>query len=132
MRSVIITSLLLVFNACGRIDAEDAVALKLSGSGKARFQSVRRSGDAVCGEVKAGEEGTADRYRRFVYSGKLASIAPDVIYSPADIAAFETTCRLLAGRGNELDREVCKRAADARRTQHEAAAFASQWQDQCN
>lgn len=130
MRAFCIAALLLVLEACGRSDAEDAVASKLSDPEVARFQSVRRHGDAVCGEVKEGGEKTG-KYRRFVYFRNVASLAPVSTYSAADIAAFEATCRIISGRGNGLDQEVCKRAADARRTREEAEAFDTLWQRTC-
>lgn len=122
---------LLALSACGRSEAEDAVAATLPDSGAARFQSVARHGDATCGEVNAGGAGSTNGYTRFVYRQGVAVIAPRVSYTPVDLSGFEATCRMLGGQGNGFDRQVCTRAADARRTIERAAMFEDLWRRSC-
>lgn len=129
MRSLFLLVALLALDACGRSEAEDAVAAMLPEPESARFQSVTRHGDAVCGEVRAG--GGANRYVRFVYLQGAASIAPSTVHAPRDLAAFDATCRMLGGQGNALDKQVCAAAADARRTDEQAAAFEALWRGKC-
>lgn len=122
---------LLALGACGRGEVEDAVAATLPDPQDARFQSVARHGDAVCGEVNPGGARGTGKYTRFVYRRSVVSIAPRVTYTPADVVGFEATCSMLGGQGNGLDRQVCTRAANARRAAAQAAAFDKLWQESC-
>lgn len=124
-------ALLVMLSACGRSEAEDAVAALLPQPEDARFQGVTKHEDAVCGEVNLTKEVGTKGYRRFVYLRGAASIAPSVSYTPSDLAGFDATCRMLGKQGNELDREVCARAFDARRSLEQAATFEALWKRTC-
>ena len=113
-------------NACGRGEAEDAVAATLPDPQAARFQAVETHGDAVCGEVNGG-----GGYRRFVYRRGVASGAPATSYTATDLAGFDATCRMVGGHGNGLDRQVCTRAAEARHAVEQATALERLWQTSC-
>lgn len=128
MRWFVVSGAALLIVACGRSEAEEAVAATLPNPEAARFQSVAQYGDAVCGEVSAGGAGG---YMRFVYREGVASIAPRESYTPSDVAGFDATCRMLGGQGNALDRQICTRAAEARQTIEQAAAFETLWRRSC-
>lgn len=123
--------MLLLLGGCGERDAERAVASTLAEPSSARFQSVEKRGDAVCGEVKASGEGGTAGYARFVYQEGAATIEPRTRYTPADLGGFDATCRMLGGQGNGLDRQVCTRAAGARQAVDKARAFEALWRRRC-
>ena len=121
-----------VLTACGERAAEEAVAARFPASATPSFQAVQRHGDAVCGEVNARGEGGTRGYTRFVWEERAgATIAPRTSYERADLQGFEATCRMLGGRGNGLDRQVCTRAADARREIALEQAFGALWRKTC-
>lgn len=122
--------LLLLLAACGERDAERAVAATFTDSTAARFQSVERHGEFVCGEVNPG--GRAG-YTRFVFeeATERVNVAPPKSYSAAELDGFDRTCRMLGGAGTAFDRQACARATDARRDADRAATFALIWQQAC-
>lgn len=122
--------LLLMVAACGERDAERAVAATFSDPGAARFQSVERHGDFVCGEVNPG--GRAG-YTRFVYEEATTrvNVAPPKSYSAVELDGFDRTCRMLDGAGTAFDRQACARATEARRDADRATTFEQVWQQAC-
>lgn len=123
-------ALLALLAGCGEREAEQAVAATFSDPSAARFQSIVRRGDFVCGEVSPGG---SSRYSRFIYEDgpRHATVEPGKSYSEFDLAGFATTCRMLGSAGTAFDREACTRAADARRNSERAKAFVESWDKQC-
>lgn len=121
---------LLTLGACGRSEAEGAVAATLPHPQAARFQSVTQYDDGVCGEVSGGGASRGG-YVRFVFRDSAVSISPRTFYTAADLASFDATCRTLGGQGNGLDREVCTRAAQIRQDAALSADFEALWQRTC-
>lgn len=131
MKRMLLTGpVVLALSACGRSEAESAVAATLPSPQAARFQQVTQYDDATCGEVSGGGSARAG-YSRFIFRNGTVSIAPRALYTAADLAGFDATCRMLGKQGNGLDREVCARAEQVRRVAAQLAEFDALWQHTC-
>lgn len=117
-----------MLTGCGEREAKEAVAATFADPPAVRFQSVERHGEFVCGEVNPGG---GLGYTRFIHGAGRATVAPRKGYSAADLAGFDTTCRMLGGEGTAFDREACTRADDARRNADLAETFERKWEQAC-
>ena len=118
----------IVLAACGERAAEDVVAARFPHQ-NVKFQRVERIGEAVCGEVNApGPKGTSG-YKRFVVTGPNVEIEAAAVHTPAEIAAFESTCSFAAGQPGAS--ELCGRAQEARAGAERASRFEDARQRRC-
>jgi len=116
--------------ACGERAAEQAVADHFP-SGSTKLQGVARHGDAVCGEVNAtGSPGTSG-YRRFIYDDRTDEVivASDVTYGSADLAAFDTSCRMAGDQAGAA--ALCDEANRARQMVENGQRFEQTWRQSC-
>jgi len=116
-------------SGCGEREAEAAVAAALGDPGSAKFQSVERYDEQVCGEVNGAGNGG---YARFVYRpGDAPQIERRAAYDETQLAEFDRTCALVASGGSALDRTVCDQARQAREALEAQRNFDALWKESC-
>lgn len=119
---------LAALSGCGEREAEAAVAASLGDPATAKFQSVERHGEQVCGEVNAAGSG----YARFIYRpGSAPRIERSAAYDETQLAEFDRTCGLIASGGSAFDRTVCEQARQARDALDAQRRFDALWQRSC-
>jgi hypothetical protein len=121
-------------SGCGDNDPERAVAAMLPDPASARFQSVSRRGDHVCGEVNGrAARGGYTGYTRFVYDSAsgVAALDPRLMAGPSTARPTKAACTKPVAYQTIDERFICAEAPAPVASADIQLEFNSLWQRNC-